>query len=223
VPDLGSFVEQVAAFAKIGSVAPPVTAPGPNAAGSFEGFVPGHNQKNVIEARLHPSGLVVLQPLSPGRYPKPTGFRTVLAGYGSEQIRYTVVRHNIIGMNRFGQNSSEFPFCLLSLAAWRPTPCDLRDARWFRSEQEAIDHCLPPPPPPPEPEPTACTASFADGVEVELRRENRSRWLMWVTKDGYRTRRTDFNTPFFDHARRTAEHWYGVPLNGWQTPGGGER
>jgi hypothetical protein len=53
------------------------------------------------------------------------------------------------------------------------------------------------------------TANFAGNVEVELCRDGKSptRWMMWVTRLGKRTRRRDFATPFLDHGRRTAGHW----------------
>jgi hypothetical protein len=31
-----------------------------------------------------------------------------------------------------------------------------------------------------------------------------------------RKRRTDFASPWLDHAKRTAVHWYGEPLGDWQ-------
>jgi len=39
---------------------------------------------------------------------------------------------------------------------------------------------------------------------------------MWVTRWGKRTRRKDFSTPFLDHGSRTAQHWFGEPINGWR-------
>jgi hypothetical protein len=64
-------------------------------------------------------------------------------------------------------------------------------------------------------------ARFAGSVEVELCRDGKSqtRWMMWVTRLGKRTRRRDFATPFLDHGRRTAESWYGDPIGGWRVPG----
>jgi hypothetical protein len=121
---------------------------------------------------------MVIEPVTRASYPAPTSFKTVVAGFGADQVRYTVARHQITGTNRFGQNSVEFPFCLVNLAAWRRAPCDLRLAEWYRTEQESIAKYAPPPPVP-EPEPMDCIASFAGGVQIEPRRENRSRFLMW--------------------------------------------
>jgi hypothetical protein len=166
----------------------------------FDGFVEQRRQKKV-EARLHLNGLMVIQPVARASYPEPTGFKTVVAGFGAEQLRYTVARHQITGTNRFGQNSAEFTFCFVYLAAWRRAPCDLRLAEWYRTEQEAIAKYAPPPP---APEPTDCIASFAGDVQVELRRENRSRYLMWEVRNGRRTRRVDFSSPYLNHAKRTA-------------------
>jgi hypothetical protein len=58
-------------------------------------------------------------------------------------------------------------------------------------------------------------ARFPGNIEVELARDGGSRWLMFETRWGKRTRRKGFATPFLDHGRRTAEHWYGPPINGW--------
>jgi hypothetical protein len=64
-------------------------------------------------------------------------------------------------------------------------------------------------------------ANFAGGIEVELCWDGKSqtRWLMWVTHQGRRTRRRDFATPFLDHGRRTAVAWYGEPIGGCRAPG----
>jgi hypothetical protein len=139
-----------------------------------------------------------------------------VAGYGEDQVRYTAVRHHVIGSNHLGQDSTEFPVCLVNLAAWRRTPVDLRLARWFRTEEEAIDEYRPRAPAALAPEPSACIAEFSGGVHVELRRESSSRWLMWEVKDGRRKRRPDFASPYLDHAKRTAAHWYGEPVSAWE-------
>jgi hypothetical protein len=208
-------VDIAAAFVKIGSGE---SAP-PHLAGSFEGFdgfVPQANQKNVVEAQVHPSGLVVFRPGGAGRYPQPTGFRTVVAGYGKGQVRYTAVRHHIVGNNYLGQGSVEFPVCLVNLAVWRRTPFDLRLNCWFRTEEEAIDEYRPKAPTPPAPEPAACVAQFAGDVQVELRRESSSRWLMWEVTGGRKRRRKDFASPYMEHAKRTTAYWYGEPEGDWQ-------
>jgi hypothetical protein len=70
----------------------------------------------------------------------------------------------------------------------------------------------------PEAKPVACVATLQQNVQVELRRDNPSRWSMWITESNLRARRKDFATPFLDHAKRTAEHWYGAPINGWHEP-----
>src|SRR5262245_50158672 len=180
--ELAGVMEEVAAFARIGSTVQPA-GPLPRGFAGFDGFAAQANQKNVVEAQLHPSGFLVFRPSTPTDYPQPSGFKTVVAGYGKDQVRYTVAKHQITGMNRFGQTSVEFPFCLVNLAAWRRAPCDLRLAEWYSTEQEAIAKYAPPPPAT-ESEPTDCIASFAGGVRVELRRENRSRYLIWEVRDG---------------------------------------
>jgi hypothetical protein len=57
---------------------------------------------------------MVIQPVARATYPAPTGFKTVVAGFGADQVRYTVARHQITGTNRFGQTSTKFPFCLVN-------------------------------------------------------------------------------------------------------------
>lgn len=191
--------------------------PGASARGGFEGFdrfARQRDQKNVIEARLHASGMIVFSAGS--QYPQPTGFRTVVAGYGSDQVGYTAARHHIREKNFLGQDGVEYPVALVNVAAWRRTPCDLRHARWFRTEKEAIDEYRPRAPAPPPPEPAACVAEFSGGVQVELRRENTNRSLMWKCKDGQRTRKKDFASPSLYHAKRTAAIWYGDPVSEWK-------
>jgi hypothetical protein len=211
--DVDGLVSTVTAFARIGSDGRRATSPSGSFEG-FDGFVPQGNQKNFVEAHVHASGLVVFRPAH--RYPQPTGFRTVVAGYGKEQVRYTAARHHIVGSNHLGQDGVQFPVCLVNLTAWRRTPCDLRLTRWFCTEEEAIDEYRTKASAVPAPGPSACIAQFAGDVLVELRRESSSRWLRWETKGGRRTRRTDFASPYLDHAKRTAAHWYGEPVGDWQ-------
>jgi hypothetical protein len=209
-------MDEISAYARIGSDAPPDSSPAGQPTGrfdGFDGFVAQCNRKNVIEVRRHPSGLMVFQPVTRAGYPEPTGFKTVASGVGSDEVRYTVVQHHIKGPNHVGQDGAEFPFCLVNLAAWRRGPVDLRLVHWFRTERDAMSRYLPPAPPPPEP--LACFAMFAGGVQVELRRENRSRWQMWEVRSGHRTRRTDFSSPWLGHSQTTARQWYGEPLTDW--------
>jgi hypothetical protein len=159
------------------------------------------------------TGSVVLRPADPSEFPQPTGFKTVASGVGADEVRYTVVQHHVKGSNHAGQDGAEFPFCLVNLAAWRREPGDLRIVNWFRSEQDAMSRYLPSGPP--APEPSACSAMFAGGIQVELRRETQSRWLMWEVIAGRRTRRTDFASPWLGHSKATARHWYGEPLTDW--------
>ena len=67
---------------------------------------------------------------------------------------------------------------------------------------------------------TMTAAAFTNNVQIELGRDGKSqtRWLMWVTASGKRARRRDFATPYLDHGRRTAEHWFGQPIGGWRVP-----
>ena len=86
---------------------------------------------------------MVIEPVTRASYPAPTSFKTVVAGFGADQVRYKVAWHQITGTNRFGQNSTESPFCVVNLAAWRRAPCDLRLTQWYASEQEAIEKYAP--------------------------------------------------------------------------------
>lgn len=211
---LAEVMNEVAAFARLGAGAGPAEAP-PGGFVGFDGFEAQGNRKNVVEARLHPSGFLVFRPVM-GRYPEPRGFRTVVAGYGKDQVRYTAARHQITGTNQIGQSSVEFPFCLVNLGPWRRSPFDLRLVEWYRTEQDAIAKYAPKPVSPPAPEPSACIATFAGGVQIELRRESPSRWEMSEIRHGRRKRRTDFASPCLDHAKRTAIYWYGEPQGDWQ-------
>lgn len=143
------------------------------------------------------------------------------AYFGGTPSKLTLVRHNQVGVNRFGQAAAEFPYLFVNYAAWREMPFDLARAHWYRSRDEAlaaVGGAPCPKPPKPKPEVNATCARFPGGVGVELRQEGKSRWLMWVTRNGKRQRRRDFASPFLEHARRTAEHWYGVPVGGWEEP-----
>jgi hypothetical protein len=66
-------------------------------------------------------------------------------------------------------------------------------------------------------EPANLEAVFRNGIKVRLRFEQNSRWCMWIS-GGKFSRRKDFVTPYLDHAKRTAEHWYGAPIDGWHEP-----
>jgi hypothetical protein len=64
---------------------------------------------------------------------------------------------------------------------------------------------------------TLTAACFRGNVRVEMRRSGANRWYIWVGVGlGRLIRRTDSATPFLEHARRTAEHWYGEPIDGWK-------
>jgi hypothetical protein len=179
----------------------------------FEGFSSEYKHGTVVHARLEHGGQLVLQPPNRG-YPAPTGFKTVPAGFGEQ--RYTVARHHLTGLNRFGQDGAAFPFCLVNLAAWREDPFDLRLAHWFQTEAEAIgQYTAPEPPPQPASQSPAWVATFAGPVEIELRRNGPVRWLMFETRDGKRIRRKDFASPHLDHAKRCAQFFLGDPLHGW--------
>jgi hypothetical protein len=66
-----------------------------------------------------------------------------------------------------------------------------------------------------------CTeATFAGSVTVQIRPYGPNRWSLWFTHGAAWRKRKDFATPYLDHARRTAEHWYGPLLDSWHAPKG---
>lgn len=71
------------------------------------------------------------------------------------------------------------------------------------------------PPAPPDPLKGAKILRAACGETPITLRHIGGRWLMWAGT-GRGKRRKDFASPFADHARRTAEFWYGAPVDGWQ-------
>ena len=126
--------------------------------------------------------------------------------------------HNCSAINRFGQDPVKYPYCVLNLPAWREKPFDLTLTRWYPRRPRRWRQVTAVEAPPPKPEDRRTCAVFAGGVQVTLRLEANSRWLMWVEHYGTRRRRKDFASPSLDHARRSAEHFYGVPVSGWCEP-----
>jgi hypothetical protein len=80
---------------------------------------------------------------------------------------------------------------------------------------------LPPAPPVAAVEKTE--ALFADNLHIQLRQDGGGRWMIWFSHGAAWRRRKDFATPFLDHARRTAEHWFGAPVSEWHAPTGGAK
>jgi hypothetical protein len=61
-------------------------------------------------------------------------------------------------------------------------------------------------------EPARRAVGECAGKRVEIRRDG-TRWLLFT---GQPPKRVEwFATPFYDHARRQAEIWYGPPTSGW--------
>jgi hypothetical protein len=141
----------------------------------------------------------------------------VQISFAEDRTRMNIARHNLSGVNRFGQNAAEFPFCMVNLAAWKDCPFDLRLANWFRTCDEAIQYAGGRSEAPSEkpPESKVWSAAFAGGVQVELRHQQGGRWLMWVAQNDKLERQKGFATPYVEHAKMTAEHWYGAPVGGW--------
>jgi hypothetical protein len=192
----------------------------PEAGGSvgFEGFVPPSVAADATAPVTTPVRLSAPANRRSGPlYPEPTWGRTVTVSFASGDAKLTVVRHNLRGENRFGQNAAKFPFCVISYLAWREFPFDLRGVHWYRTADDAAGVFSAPPAEDARTEIRALVAHFAEGIDVELWRQSK-RWLMWVTQRGKRNRRKDFASPYLEHAQRTAEEWYGKPLDGWHEP-----
>jgi hypothetical protein len=220
IAGIGEFMAEITAFARIGSEATLTAAPDSVVSfegfEGFEGFEPRRNGRIFLRAETSKTGALVIRPQVVPSGPAPTGFKTVVAGYGREQVRYTAMRHRLSGANRFGQDGLVFPACLLNLGSWRDDPFDLRLVPWYRSEEEAIYKYAPRVASlHPDADVTACTASFSGGIQIELRCESRSRWLMWELRGGRIRRRVDFASPSLRHAKETAICWYGEPVSEW--------
>lgn len=149
--------------------------------------------------------------------PEPTGLRTVECQFAGLRVRLAVTRHNLSGVNRFGQEADRSPYCLVNMAEWRATPFDLRLARWFGSREAATNYGAGRVHAPAESAlaSTLWSADFPGGVHVELRLEQGGRWLMWVVQAGKVERREDFASPSAEHAKRAAEQWFGAPVKSW--------
>jgi hypothetical protein len=61
-------------------------------------------------------------------------------------------------------------------------------------------------------------ALFDGNLRVQVRPDGAARWAIWVTRGAAWRRRKDSATPSLDHARRTAECWFGQPIGGWRVP-----
>ena len=70
----------------------------------------------------------------------------------------------------------------------------------------------------PIPADATCVTGTCGGTLVWLVRDG-DRWLMHVGSRKASGRRRDFASPFLGHAIRTAEFWYGAPVNGWRAEG----
>jgi hypothetical protein len=154
--------------------------------------------------------------------------KTVDSWFDGRNVPMTVARHNLAGENRFGQDSGQFPYCFVNMAEWRDCPFDLRLARWFRSQDEAVAHpqgCIVSEPREDPNDPLVVKswrARFAGDIEIELRQEQKNRWAMDVIKNGRCEQRKAFASPFLEHSKRTAAYWYGTPLTPWSPAGSSE-
>lgn len=192
------------------------------------GFVSSSSVAVPQPKRWH--GLALIE----GRRPELTAIRTVWCRFTAGAAELTIVRHRTDGQNRFGQDGREYPYCAIDLAAWRQRPVDLRLARWFASCEDVLAAACGRPTAEEkkaaeeaaarvdqerrEAKTKVHSARFAGGIGVELRINGSSRWSMWLSNGGRLTGRKDFASPSLDHAKATAEHWYGSPTDGWQTP-----
>ena len=133
-------IAEVVAFAKTISGATEAAAETASGEWRFEGFEAFEvDPKSCveIEIRVDHSGRIIFCPC-PRPDPEPTGFKTFATEGGD--VRFTFCRHRVSGPNRFSQDPGEFPYCMVNRAAWRRRPFDLRLIRWYRSEEEAVEH-----------------------------------------------------------------------------------
>jgi len=150
-------------------------------------------------------------------YPIPTGLGAIAVPFDGRQISLTLAHHNCRGVNRLGQHSTEFPYCAINLAAWRERPFDPAHVRWYKSRRDVLvnetaeseDKSI---------SETLTSTWFRGGVRVEIRRSGSNRWYIWAAVGAGRLmKRTDSATPHLEHGRRTAEHWFGKPIDGWKS------
>lgn len=73
-----------------------------------------------------------------------------------------------------------------------------------------------------EDHPADVYAANCGDIPVWLLRQG-PRWLMFAGSRRPESRRRDFASPSLDHAKRTAEAWYGPPQGGWRSEGSSRR
>jgi hypothetical protein len=84
--------------------------------------------------------------------------------------------------------------------------------KWLASTPIAAQ---PPAPKPCLPDRVRCVTAECGSTQVWLVKDG-DRWLMYENSRSSSARRKDFASPFLEHAIRTAEQWYGKPIEGWQ-------
>ena len=177
--------------------------------------------------RDHAEGLVPWGHFAPKittlRFPDPTRISIVPVEWGRNKCRMDLVRHNCSGTNARGQAATVFPYCMIALAAWNQRPFDLSNARWYDTPQNARMYAegrsLEPPPVGPDDQP-GDVAEFADNRRAQIRRSRPGCFQVWLSPSpGKRfTRVKNSACVSLNQARRTAEHWYGPPVDGWRAP-----
>jgi len=100
------------------------------------------------------------------------------------------------------------------LTADQAPPGSIFDGKRYTPEEWFASHVIRVPTKPAPDE--KCPVHWADcgDTRVWIVKDG-SRWLMYAGSRQPDSRRTDFASPFLNHAMQTAEHWYGLPRDGW--------
>jgi hypothetical protein len=46
----------------------------------------------------------------------------------------TIIRHNQLGVNQYGESAATHPYAIINLPVWREWPWDLTKCHWFKDE-----------------------------------------------------------------------------------------
>jgi len=104
------------------------------------------------------------------------------------------------------------------MLAWHDAPFDLRRVRWYRTCEDALaagSDRLPSPPAKAQAEPKKLSARFRGGTRCELRHRGKY-WVIAAATLGRLVLRKDFCALDLEHAKRSAETFFGQPVDGWK-------
>lgn len=112
------------------------------------------------------------------------------------------------------QPEPEAPQVPGEIAAEQAPPASIFDGKRYTPE-EWVWHRVVQVPTKPQPD-EKCPVHWADcGTTRVWIVKDGERWLMYAGSRQPGSRRTDFASPFLNHAMQTAECWYGPPHDGW--------